>query len=64
MEEKKLTKIEQIIMKCLELAKSPNANEAMAAVKKAQELMAKYNVQVENLKNSPAKKIMAGLTES
>lgn len=64
MEEKKLTKIEQIIMKCLELAKSPNANEAMAAVKKAQELMAKYNVQVENLKNSPAKKIMAGLTKS
>ena len=64
MEDKKLTKIEQIIMKCLELAKSPNANEAMAAVKKAQELMAKYNVRVENLKNSPAKKIMAGLTQS
>lgn len=64
MTNEKMTKIEQIIMKCLELAKSPNANEAMAAVKKAQELMVKYNIQVENLKNSPAKKIGAGITES
>lgn len=52
-----MTKIEEKIIKLLELAKSPNPNEALQAALKAQELMAKYNVQLSNLKHTKVEPI-------
>lgn len=53
------------IEKLLALAeKNPNENEAMAAALKAQELIAKYNVQMEQIgNNKPSQKIVAEMHE-
>jgi len=40
------------IKKCLALADSPNENEAALAMKRAQELMAKYNVELRHVKGA------------
>lgn len=50
MTEQKLNKLEQQIIKLLELAnKNTNQAEAIAAAAKAQELMAKYNIKLQNI---------------
>lgn len=49
-------KLEQKIIKLLELSKkNSNKEEAIAAAAKAQELMAKYNISVANLKGNANK---------
>lgn len=45
------SKIEERLEKLLALTQSPNEFEAMKAAKAAQELMAKYNIQLSNLKH-------------
>lgn len=55
MTEQKLNKLEQQIIKLLELAnKNTNQAEAIAAAAKAQELMAKYNIKLQNISKKPA----------
>lgn len=55
MTEQKLNKLEQQIIKLLELAnKNINQAEAIAAAAKAQELMAKYNIKLQNISKKPA----------
>lgn len=47
---KDLDKISDLIRKCLALADSPNESEAEAAMSKAQELLEKYNLSMEEVK--------------
>lgn len=55
MTEQKLNKLEQQLIKLLELAnKNTNQAEAIAATAKAQELMAKYNIKLQNISKKPA----------
>lgn len=55
MTEQKLNKLEQQIIKLLELAnKNTNQAEVIAAAAKAQELMAKYNIKLQNISKKPA----------
>lgn len=55
MTEQKLNKLEQQTIKLLELAnKNTNQAEALAAAAKTQELMAKYNIKLQNISKKPA----------
>lgn len=55
MTEQKLNKLEQRIIKLLALAnKNTNQAEAIAAATRAQELMAKYNIKLQNISKKPA----------
>lgn len=55
MTEQKLNKLEQQIIKLLAVAnKTTNQDEVIAAAAKAQELMAKYNIKLQNISKKPA----------
>lgn len=55
MTEQKLNKLEQQIIKVLELAnKNTNRVEVIATAVKAQELMAEYNIKLQNISKKPA----------
>ena len=50
MEQVQNEKIVDLIRKCLNLSKSPNENEAAAALSKAQELLEKYNLEMADIR--------------
>lgn len=54
----KQANIIDLIKKCLALAGSPNENEAARAMEKAQELLAKYNVTMDQVKGTPDAQVM------